>query len=352
MIKGRGAQINPGNRFEKITVDFDTSADEIYEDEYFPEKKIQTVLYRDESKSIIVKNDSRDVNFDTSINPYRGCEHGCVYCYARPYHEYLGFSSGIDFETKIMVKENAAYLLEQAFRKKSYKPDAIVLSGTTDCYQPVEKKFKITRSILGVCLKYRNPVSLITKNALVLRDLDILKKLAELNLVSVTVSITSLNRELTSKLEPRTSRPEMRLKTVEELAKNNIPVSVNLAPIIPGLNDEEIPAILKESAARGATGAGHIMLRLPYANKDLFIDWLNKHYPGRAGKILGRIRDVRNGKLNSTEWGKRFTGEGEIAEAISRLFYISRDKYGLNKRHIPLTTEHFRREFSEQISLF
>ena len=352
MIKGRGSQINPGNRFEKITVDFNSQADEIYDDEFFPEKKIQTVFLKDESKSIIVKNNSRDVDFTTSLNPYRGCEHGCVYCYARPYHEYLGFSSGIDFESKIMVKENAADLLEQAFRKKSYQPDVIVLSGTTDCYQPVEKKLKITRKILEVCLKYRNPVSVITKNALILRDLDILKKLAEINLTSVTISITSLNRELTGILEPRTSRPELRLKTIEELSKNNIPVSVNLAPVIPGLNDEEIPAILKKAAEKGASGAGHIMLRLPYANKDLFIDWLNKYYPARADKILGRIKSVRKGKLNSTEWGKRFTGEGEIADAINRLFYLSRDKYGLNKRHIPLTTEHFHREVSEQISLF
>jgi DNA repair photolyase len=352
MLRGRGAQINPGNRFEKISFDYDEFKPEVYEGEELPEEKIPTVFYRDESKSIVAKNNSCDIGFNYSINPYRGCEHGCVYCYARPTHEYLGFSSGIDFETKIMVKENAPYLLEQAFKKKSYKPDLIILSGNTDCYQPVEKKLKITRGILQTCLNYRNPVSVITKNALVMRDIDILKQLAELNLTSVALSITSLDRELISKLEPRTSRPELKLKTIEELAKNNIPAGVNVAPVIPGLNDEEIPRILKEASERGATSAGHVILRLPYANKDLFIDWLNKHYPGKAGKILNRIKDLRGGKLNNSEWGKRFTGEGEIAEAIHSLFYISCEKYGMNKRHIKLTTSLFRHEFSNQMDLF
>jgi DNA repair photolyase len=352
MIKGRGAQINPGNRFEKIHIDLSEPADEIYEDEYFSEKKLATVFYKDNSKSIIAKNDSYDVDFTYSINPYRGCEHGCIYCYARPTHEYLGFSAGIDFETKIMVKENAAELLEQTFKKKSYNPELIVLSGNTDCYQPVEKKLKLTRNILQVCLNYGNPVSIITKNALILRDIDILKELAALNLATVTLSITSLDKNLINKMEPRTSTPERKLKVVEEMAKNNIPVGINIAPVIPGFNDEEIPSILKEAAARGAATAGHIILRLPYANKELFVDWLNKHYPERAGKILNRIKDVRGGKLNSNEWGKRFTGEGEIAEAIHRLFEISCEKYGLNKVHTKLSTSHFRHNYTRQINLF
>lgn len=352
MLKGRGAQINPVNRFEKISLDYDEFSPDIYEDEEIPEQKLPTIFLKDESKSIIAKNDSYDVGFSYSINPYRGCEHGCVYCYARPTHEYLGFSSGIDFETKIMVKENASQLLEETFKKRSYKPDLIVLSGNTDCYQPIEKKLKLTRGILQTCLNYRNPVSIITKNALVTRDIDILKQLAELNLTSVTLSITSLNNDLISKLEPRTSRPERKLKAIEELVKNNIPVGINIAPVIPGLNDEEIPQILKEASARGATSAGHIMLRLPYAIKDLFVDWLNKHYPGKAGKIINRIMDVRGGKLSSSEWGKRFTGEGEIAEAIHNLFHISCEKYGLNKTHVKLTTSLFRHEFSNQINLF
>ncbi|MFO7448041.1 MAG: PA0069 family radical SAM protein [Ignavibacteriaceae bacterium] len=351
-LKGRGAKLNPKNRFEKLTISYDENTDEVFEDENFPERKIPTIFFKDNSKTIIAVNDSDDLGFNYSINPYRGCEHGCIYCYARPSHEYLGFSSGIDFETKIMVKEDAPQLLEKTFQKKSYKPDVIVLSGNTDCYQPVERKLKITRGILKTCLDYRHPISVITKNGLVLRDIDILQELAALNLTTVTISITTLNKELTSNMEPRTATPQLRLKTVEELVKNNIPAGVNVAPIIPGLNDEEIPAILKEASLRGASYAGHIIVRLPYANKDLFVDWLNKQYPGKAGKILNRIRDVRGGKLSSAEWGKRFSGEGEIAEAIHKLFKISCKKYGLNKPRFDLTTDLFRRKTSEQIELF
>jgi len=351
-IKGRGAQINPANRFEQLHVDYDETELSELTDAELKEEKAETVFLKDYSKTIISINNSYDIGFEYSINPYRGCEHGCVYCYARPSHEYLGFSSGIDFETKIMVKEDAPKLLEETFKKKSYKPDLIVLSGNTDCYQPVERKLKLTRGILEVCLKHRNPVAIITKNALIRRDIDLLKELAAHNLTSVTISITSLNKDLIRKMEPRTSTPELRLKTIEELANNNIPVGVNVAPIIPGLTDEEIPAILNEAASRGAQHAGHIILRLPYANKDLFIDWLKREFPDRAGKVLNRIKELRGGKLNNSEWGKRFTGEGEIADAINNLFKLSCKKYGLNKKSFNFSNSLFRREISDQFEIF
>ncbi|HKB85195.1 MAG TPA: radical SAM protein, partial [Ignavibacteriaceae bacterium] len=230
-LRGRGAQFNPGNRFEKLSIE-EFKPDELdYFAEEEDEKKIPTQFFSDESKSVIAKNDSYDVGFEYSFNPYRGCEHGCIYCYARPSHEFLGFSSGTDFESKIMIKKDAPKLLEAEFKKKSYKPDFIMFSGNTDCYQPVERQLRITRETLKVCLKYRNPVSIITKNALIQRDMDILKEMAELNLVSVCLSITTLSKDLARKMEPRTSLPEKKLQTIEKFAKENIPVGVNIAPV-------------------------------------------------------------------------------------------------------------------------
>lgn len=350
-LKGRGAQLNPKNRFQKLSVE-DFIFDDWSDLEEQEEKNALTEYYIDESKTVIAKNNSYDVGFDYSFNPYRGCEHGCIYCYARPTHEYLGFSSGIDFETKIMVKPNAAHLLEKELRKKSYKPDVIIFSGNTDCYQPVEKKLQITREALKVCLKYGNPVAIITKNALIQRDVDIIKEMAELGIVSVTISVTTLDKNLARKMEPRTSTPEMRLKTIEVFAENNIPVGVNAAPVIPGLNDKEIPGILREASVRGAEFAGYIMLRLPYSVKDLFIEWINKEFPEKASKVINSIKSVRNGKLNSSEFGVRFRGEGELANTVTRLFQISCAKYGLNKRTFDLTTEHFRSNHTAQMQLF
>lgn len=250
-IKGRSAQLNPQNRFESLHIE-NFQADEIdgffFNDDF--KTKIKTQYFKDDSKSVIAVNDSPDIGFDYSFNPYRGCEHGCIYCYARPSHEFLGFSSGLDFETKIMVKENAPKLLEKELKKESYKPEIIIFSGNTDCYQPIESKLKLTRKALEVCLKYQNPVGIITKNALVQRDIDILREMQKLNLISVTISITSLNKFLVSKMEPRSSVPFKRLETIEKLSENGIPVGINLAPVIPGLNDEEIPAILKESSEK------------------------------------------------------------------------------------------------------
>jgi len=350
--KGRGAQFNPANRFEKLVVE-DFVFDEWYDFEKYELKNIQTEYLVDNSKSVISRNDSDDLGFDYSFNPYRGCEHGCIYCYARPSHEYLGFSSGIDFETRIMVKPDAAKLLEQEFRKKNYKPDLIMFSGDTDCYQPVERKLKITRKALKVCLKYGNPVAIITKNSLLLRDMDILKEMAELKIVNVMLSITTLDRELARKMEPRTSSPEIRLKTIGYLAENNIPVGVNIAPVIPGMNDKEIPDILKAASGQGASFAGYILLRLPYSVKDIFPEWLKREYPLKASKVISSIKSVRNGKLNSSEWGVRFRGEGKIAEAIKDLFKMSCKKHDLNRRDYNLTTEHFHTtSSSRQLHLF
>lgn len=352
-VKSRGAGFNPQNRFETIKIDY---FDEDFEDGIYSNEEKRaapTTYYIDTTKTILAKNDSPDIGFTYSINPYRGCEHGCIYCYARPSHEYLGFSSGIDFESKIMIKPDAPALLEETFSKKSWVPETIMFSGNTDCYQPAERKLEITKKCLEVFLKFRNPVALITKNALVLRDLDILRELAKLNLVSVAITITTLNRSLSRKLEPRTSVPSQKLDTVETLARENIPVGIMAAPIIPGLNDKEIPAILKAASERGALSAGHVMLRLPFSIKDLFIDWLGSNFPEKANKIINSIKDVRGGKLNDPRFGKRMSGEGEIAAAIHKLFKTCCNKYGLNNTKIRLTTKHFTREpVSPQMKLF
>ncbi|MBI5475073.1 MAG: PA0069 family radical SAM protein [Ignavibacteriae bacterium] len=338
--RGRSAGFNPPNRFEKLhlePLDIDVPSEP-------DEPQLQTTFYLDSSKTILAKNDSPDLPFDYSINPYRGCEHGCIYCYARPSHEYLGFSAGLDFESKIMVKMDAAKLLSETLRKESWQPQMVAFSGNTDCYQPAERKLQLTRECLKVFLDHRNPVGLITKNALVLRDLDLLQEMAKYNLIHVMLSITSLDAQLIRKMEPRTSSPENRLNAIEELARNGVPVGVNIAPTIPGLTDEELPAILKSAAERGAQSAGYLLLRLPGAVEPLFLNWLGRELPERSGKIINRIRDTRQGELSEARFGKRMRGEGEIAAAIHSLFEINMRKYNLNKRWHGLSTEHFRRE--------
>lgn len=351
-IKGRGSQFNIPNRFEKIYIELDANENSQYFDSDFEGKKITTQYFNDNSKTILAKNDSPDLGAGYSINPYRGCEHGCVYCYARPTHEFLGFSAGLDFETKIMVKKDAPILLEESFLKKSWEPQAVFFSGNTDCYQPIERKLQITRACLEVFLKFRNPVAVITKNALVLRDIDILKELSKLNLVRVIISVTTLKSELQKIMEPRTSIPERRLQTIETLAANEIPVGVNVAPIIPGLTDEEVPSILKAASERGAKSAGRVILRLPFAVKDLFANFVKENFPDRAGKILNRIMELHGGKLYDSSWGKRLTGEGEWADTISKIFHTNCTKYNLNKERIPLSTNHFRRTECNQLELF
>jgi DNA repair photolyase len=345
--KGRGAAFNTPNRFERTHLE-PLDIEVAYEEDAPP---IKTRFYLDSSKTILAKNDSPDLPFTYSINPYRGCEHGCIYCYARPSHEYLGFSAGLDFESKIMVKVDAAQLLEKELRSKSWEPQMVAFSGNTDCYQPVERKLQLTRQCLEVFLRYRNPVGLITKNASVLRDLDIFQEMARLNLIHIMISITSLDEELLRKMEPRTSTAEKRLSTIETLARSGIPVGVNVAPVIPGLTDEELPAILKAAAEHGALSAGYIMLRLPGAVKSLFINWLERELPLRAGKVLHRIRETRHGELSDARFGSRLKGEGEIAETIDKLFTLHAQKYHLNKRWGCLSTEYFRKDES-QLGLF
>jgi len=346
--KGRAASFNTPNRFESTTleplnIDFD------YDDEAPP---VSTTFYVDSSKSILARNDSPDLPFTYSINPYRGCEHGCIYCYARPSHEYLGFSAGLDFETKIIVKIEAPLLLEETLNKKLWEPQMVAFSGNTDCYQPVERKLTLTRKCLEVFLNLRNPVGLITKNALVLRDIDILQEMARLNIVHVMLSITTLDPNLARRMEPRTSTPQQRLKAIEELAKAGIMVGVNAAPIIPGLTDEEIPGILRAAAEHGATSAGYILLRLPGAVEPLFLDWLQRELPDRAGKIINRIRDTRQGELSDARFGSRIAGTGEIARTINELFKLNAQKFNLVKRWNGLSTEHFRRPINRQMEIF
>lgn len=345
--RGRGARLNPANRFERLHIEEDPAA--LDEEEL---RQVPTTYFVDHTKSVLARNDSPDTGFTFSINPYRGCEHGCIYCYARPSHEFLGFSAGLDFETKILVKENAPELLSQAFQKSSWEPQVVALSGNTDPYQPLERRLELTRACLEVFLRHRNPVAIITKNHLVTRDADILEEMARLNLVTVALSITTLKADLVGAMEPRTSRPERRLQAVEELTARGIPVSVNVAPVIPGLTDEEMPAILKEAAARGASNASYIMVRLPGPVKDLFLDWIAREHPDRVNKIVHRLRELRGDRLTDSRFGVRMRGEGEWADTISNLFGITCRKLGLNTSYRKLSTEHFRRLRHGQGALF
>lgn len=336
-IHGRGTALNPANRFEKIHVEW--NACELDPDEPPP----RTEFYWDDSRSILNENNSPDLPFRFSINPYRGCEHGCSYCYARPYHEYLGLSAGLDFETKIFVKRNAAALLRNELMRPSYQPQWISLSGVTDPYQPAESRFKVTRSLLEVMAEFRQPCGLITKNALVTRDLDLLRKLAEHDAVGVTVSITTLDEVLRRKLEPRTATATRRLDAVRALAEAQIPVGVNVAPIIPGLNDEEIPAILTAARKAGARWANMTIVRLPLAVGQIFEDWLRREYPDRADKVLRRIREMRGGNLNNASFGDRMKGQGTRAEALARLFEVSRRRAGFDSARFQFNAAAFRR---------
>ena len=348
---GRGAVRDLPNRFEKLALSLDPDVvqdDPSLEGEAQPNPK--TIFLEDHSESIIVKNDSPDVGFSAGINPYRGCEHGCAYCYARPYHEYLGFSAGLEFETKIMVKRRAAELLRRELSKPKYEPQVLGLSGVTDCYQPAERQFRITRSCLEVLAEFRNPVSIITKNFLVTRDFDVLKELAACDAAHVFISITTLNAELAAKMEPRASRPAHRLRAVEMLAKAGVPVGVMVAPVIPGLNDREIPSVLEAAKSAGASEAGYTLLRLPHGVKDVFTEWLKLHFPEKLDRILGTVRDVRGGKLNVSEFGTRMRGEGKYAEQINQMFHVFRERLGYGKMR-ELNTSDFRRPGGQQMML-
>jgi DNA repair photolyase len=341
--RGRGAAENPPNRFEKLSYQ---------PDPYGDEGEAKTQWLKDASRSAINYNDSPDVGFDASVNPYRGCEHGCVYCYARPTHEYLGFSSGLDFETKILVKEEVPELLRRDLSSPSWKPQVLALSGVTDPYQPVERRLGLTRKCLEVLAEFRNPAAVITKNHLVTRDVDVLTELARHRAVAVFLSVTTLEPDLARIMEPRASTPELRLEAIRTLAQADIPVGVMVAPTLPGLTDHEMPAIIASAAEAGARFAGYVVLRLPYAVKSLFERWLDDHMPERKAKVLNRVRDVRGGKLNDPRFGSRMRGDGIFAGEIAKLFKASCRRAGILGRHPDLSTEAFRRLSSGQLSFF
>ncbi|HEX8913274.1 MAG TPA: PA0069 family radical SAM protein [Humisphaera sp.] len=352
-IKGRGAAHNPPNRFERIAFEADPEAADAYLDEDGDEPlPPQTVYLRDASRSIIATNDSPDIPFRQSINPYRGCSHGCVYCFARPGHEYLGFSAGLDFETKVVVKENAPELLRAELSAKRYVPDMLAISGVTDCYQPVERKLQLTRRCLQVCAEFRNPVGIVTKNHLVTRDLDVLAELAAHRCAAVLVSVTTLKPELTQILEPRTSVPKRRLAAIEALANAGVPVGVMVAPVIPGLTDEEVPAILAAAGSAGATFSGTVALRLPLAVAPLFEDWLGRHFPDRKEKVLNRVRAMRGGKLNDGNFGSRFQAKGVMADQVTTMFKLAARRAGVDGKFPELSVAGFRRPAGPQLSLF
>jgi DNA repair photolyase len=340
-VRGRATGQLTKGRFESVEI------------AYAPgdEQQIKTQVFKDTSRTIISYNDSPDVGMNTTLNPYRGCEHGCIYCYARPTHEYLGLSAGLDFESKIFAKMDAPELLRKTLQAKSWEPKVIGMSGVTDCYQPIEKQLELTRKCLEVLAEYKNPVVIITKNHLVTRDLDILLELSRYDAVNVVISITTLDRELANKMEPRASQPLKRLQAVRELSAAGVPVSVNMAPLIPGLTDHEIPSLLKAAVDAGARSANYVMARLPYSVKDLFKAWLVENFPLREQKVLHRIEEVRGGKLNSSQFGDRMVGEGPYAEHIAQVFNHYRRLYGLTQRS-KLSTEHFQRSLGPQLSLF
>ena len=355
--KGRGAPENPANRFERIHVEVDrdalaalantgqpASTGEIGEPGEPDESAgVATQLLRDTSRSVISHNDSPDIPFSHSLNPYRGCEHGCIYCYARPTHEYLGFSAGLDFESRILVKEDAAQLLRRELAAPGWQPDTLVMSGVTDPYQPAERRLRITRACLEVLAEARQPVGVITKNELVTRDIDLLSELAQHQAARVFLSITTLDGDLARRLEPRASHPRNRLAAVSQLAAAGIPVGVMVAPIVPAITDHEIPRILAAAAAAGAQAAGFTVLRLPGAVAGLFAAWLERHFPDRRDKVLNRIRELRGGRLNDPRFGSRMRGEGIFAEQIRVLFESSRRRAGLDRPLAGLSAAAFRR---------
>ncbi len=346
-IRGRGAGLNPAGRYEKLE-----GCGELSELDD-AEKSIATTVYIDTARTIVSTNDSPDVGMEATLNVYRGCEHGCIYCFARPTHEWFGLSAGLDFESKIFAKPEAARLLREKLSSPSWRPVVLVMSAVTDCYQPVERRLKLTRRCLEVLAEFRNPGAIITKNHLVTRDIDIFKDMASWNGIGINISITSLDADVARNMEPRASTPAMRLRAVEELSKAGIPVNVMVAPIVPGLTDHETPKILKAVADAGAKSAYYTIVRLPYGVKDLFADWVRRLYPDRADKILNRIRAMRGGKLNDSTFGTRMRGEGLYAQQIARMFRLYKKRYHLEGGGPELSVAHFRRvDDSRQGRLF
>jgi DNA repair photolyase len=345
-VRGRGAADNPANRFDRLHYEPDPDLDPA------EQPAPRTQFFRDATHSIIATNDSPDVGFSASINPYRGCENGCIYCYARPTHEYLGFSAGLDFETRIVVKEDAPELLRRELSSAKWVPQVLGLSGVTDPYQPVERRLRLTRGCLEVLAEFRNPVAVITKNHLVARDADLLADLAGHGAAAVFLSITTLDGELARVLEPRATQPAGRLAALDELCRAGVPVGVLVAPVIPGLNDHEIPSVLEAAARAGARFAGYVVLRLPHGVADLFTAWLERNFPDRKEKVLGRIRDLRGGRLNEPRFGHRMRGEGLLARQIKALFALGCRRARIDGRGPELSAAAFRRPGGTQRLLF
>ena len=338
-FKGRGAQLNTDNRFLKNR--YVAEHDEVLDEPLLSNEKTQ--IFFEHPKKIVNMVKSPDIPGMYSMNPYQGCEHGCIYCYARNTHEYWGYSAGLDFERKIIAKPNAPLLLEKQFMNKNWVVSPIMFSGNTDCYQPVERQLKITRQMLEVLLKFRHPASMITKNSLILRDIDILQELAKYNLVHVMVSITSLREELRLKMEPRTATARNRLKVIEQLNKAGIPAGVMTAPIIPGLNSDEIPQLIEAAANHGADCAGYTIVRLNGSIKDIFTDWLYKNFPDRADKVVHHIADAHGGQLNDSRFGKRMSGEGNMIRSINQLFTMAVKKHLSDRKRVAYDLTAFRR---------
>jgi DNA repair photolyase len=351
VVRGRGARTNASGRYE-------ADSREAFDDGWTPDDveptQLTTTVTPEKAKAIISRNDSPDVGFSASINPYRGCEHGCIYCYARPAHAYMGLSPGLDFESKLFFKPEAARLLERELSNPRYVPETIHIGGNTDPYQPQERRLRITRGIIEVLSRFNHPFSVITKSALVLRDLDVLAPLAERNLVRVAVSITSLDRKLARSMEPRAATPEKRLDAVRRLSDAGVPTVVMFAPCIPGLNDHEMEAVLERAAAAGARGAGYVSLRLPMEIADLFQEWLATDHPDRASRVMSLVRQMRGGKTYDSQWGKRMKGDGPIAALTSRRFAVAKTRLGIAGKLPPLNLGLFQvpPKPGDQIDLF
>jgi DNA repair photolyase len=342
-IKGRGSADNPSGRFERFLYDDDESFVQDDPDAEGGPPHPKTEYFRDHTRGIIARNDSPDVGFDASINVYRGCSHGCAYCFARPTHEYLGLSAGLDFETKIFVKEDAPALLRDALNAPSWKPTPLGMSGVTDPYQPIERKLAITRRCLEVLVEFRQPVLVITKNHLVTRDADLLTELARHRATAVYLSVTTLDAALARRLEPRTSSPAKRLEAIASLSAAGVPTGVLVAPVVPGITDHEMPKILEAAAQAGATSAGYVILRLPFGLKSLFEGWLDAHEPEKKDKVLSRLRELSEGKLYNSQWSKRQTGSGVYAEQVAQIFRVACARHGLDQNRETVSTAAFRR---------
>lgn len=344
---GRGASDNPRNRFKDRHREHDLETTDL-ESPVEPE----TEYIKDASRSILTRNDSPDVGFDVSLNPYRGCEHGCIYCYARPTHETLGFSAGLDFESRIIVKEQAPELLREELSASDYEPETIAISGVTDPYQPIERKLELTRDCLRVLSETRHPAGIITKNEQITRDIDLLAPMAEDHCIMVNMSVTTLNHEVARKMEPRTSQPQRRLRAIDELTDAGIPVRVNVAPVIPGLTDHEIPDIMEAASEAGAEYATYVLLRLPRSVKDLFVEWLDEAFPARKNRVLNQIRSTRDGDLNDPRFHERMSGSGIFAEQIENLFDVACRQHEMNASRPTVTADHFDPPGRSQLSLF